>query len=293
MAGGQAVRDDQSERVAIDDYPGSVTEGTIHANGIDFWFVEAGAGVPLLLLHGGTVSNGPAWVGHKFGWSSHLAFFAKYFRVIAVDTRGHGRTRNPSGELSYSLYAQDMLAVIEALELDRPLVAGFSDGGTTAAILGMIAPEVPRAVVNYAGYQTFNPDPDAPNYRRLRTWFGGSPDATALDYDSFAEGLGDLRRHVDDYERVQGAGYFHAYAEKIFGFWAKPMRYTFADYSRIKAPTLLLVGDRDEGSSLLDGFDLLQKLPQGELGIIPGSRHEVTELGCEMMLNYLLRHRDQ
>jgi pimeloyl-ACP methyl ester carboxylesterase len=155
----------------------------------------------------------------------------------------------------------------------------------------MIAPDVPRAIVNYAGYQSFNPDPNALNYRRLREWFGGAADATKLDYRHFSEGLGVLQRHIDDYEPSQGAGYFRTYAERIFEFWTKPMEFTFTDYSRITTPTLILVGDRDEGSSLADGVGLYESLPQGEIGIVPGAFHEVTSMGCEIILNYLLRHK--
>ena len=276
--------------MVISGYPIPVTERRVRANGMDFWYVEAGAGTPLILLHGGTVSNGPLWAGHKFGWGAYLARFARHFHVIAFDARGHGRTRNPSGVLSYPLYAEDLLAVIQALRLDRPLVAGFSDGGTTATILGMMAPELPRAIVDYAGYQTFNPDPNAPNYKRLRMQFGGSPDATRLDYPYFAGNMVDLQRHVDDYEPTQGAGYFHTYVEQIFDFWTKPMQYTYADYKRITTPMLILAGDRDRSCSLADGVELYRTLPCGEFGIIPGTCHEVTDLGCEMMINYLLRH---
>lgn len=278
--------------MVISGYPIPMTERRVRANGIDFWYAEAGTGASLILLHGGTISNGPLWSGHKYGWGSYLAQFAKYFHVVALDTRGHGRTRNPSGTLSYPLYAEDLLAVIQALELDRPLIAGFSDGGTTATILGIMAPEVPRAIVDYAGYQTFNPDPNAPNYKRLRMQFGGSPDATRLDYAYFTNDLADLQRHIDDYEPTQGAGYFRTYVEQIFGFWTKPMQYTYADYSRITAPMLILVGDRDRTCSLTDGVDLYRRLPRGELGIVPGACHEVTDLGCEIMIDYLRRHTE-
>jgi pimeloyl-ACP methyl ester carboxylesterase len=71
-------------------YPVPVTVHTVHANGIDIWYVEAGQGVPLLLLHGGTISNGPIWVGNDWGWGAHLGTFVQHFRVIAPDTRGHG-----------------------------------------------------------------------------------------------------------------------------------------------------------------------------------------------------------
>lgn len=269
-----------------------VSENFVHANGTDFWYVEAGVGTPLLLLHGGLVSNGPLWTGHKFSWAGHIAGFAKHFRVIALDTRGHGRTPNPLGTLSYQLYADDTLAVVDALKLDRPLIAGFSDGGTSATILGMVAPDVPRALVNFGGYQTFDPNRNASTYRRTRMALGGSLDATRPDYPQFATKQADLQRHIDDYEPTQGVGYFQRYIEQIFEFWTKPMSYTYSDFPRITAPTLLLVGDRDETSAVDDAVDLYHGLPSGELGIIPGASHEVTTLACDIILGFLLRHSE-
>lgn len=281
-----------NERMASDGYQIPVQEHLVHANGADFWYLEAGTGVPLLLLHGGLVSNGPLWMGHKYSWAGHLVRFSNHFRVIALDTRGHGRTINPSGMLSYSLYAEDLMAVVEALKLDRPLIAGFSDGGTTATIIGMIAPDLPRALVNYAGYQMFNPDPSAPTYRRARTVFGGASNAVEADYGYFSSRLPELQRHIDDFEPNQGIGYFRSYIDEIFGFWTRPMQYTFADFRSISAPMLILTGDRDGSSSLDEALDLYGKLPEGELGIVPGTGHEVTNLGCGMMLDYLLRHAE-
>src|SRR5919112_1039555 len=67
----------------------------VRANDTDIYYVEAGAGEPLLLLHGGLVSTSPVWDGSPVAWVSHMAAFARHFRVIAPDLRGHGRTVNP------------------------------------------------------------------------------------------------------------------------------------------------------------------------------------------------------
>lgn len=102
----------------------------VRANGTDIYYVEAGQGEPLLLLHGGLVSNGAAWDGSPIAYVSHLATFAPHFRVIAPDTRGHGRTSNPErGAISYAQLVDDVVALIDALGLERPLLCGFSDGG--------------------------------------------------------------------------------------------------------------------------------------------------------------------
>ena len=63
------------------------------------------------------------------------------FRVIVPDSRGHGRSTNESGALSYALLADDIAALIAALELDRPVVGGYSDGGQVALELAVRHPE--------------------------------------------------------------------------------------------------------------------------------------------------------
>src|SRR5262245_22536541 len=93
----------------------------IHANGIDIYYEEYGSGYPLLLIHGGTLD-------HTM-WEQHIPIFAQHFRVIAPDSRGHGRTKNPLDRMTYRLLADDMAALIQALGLDQPFVCGFSDGG--------------------------------------------------------------------------------------------------------------------------------------------------------------------
>src|SRR5579859_4080832 len=118
-------------------YPIPVTAGSVNANGLNISYVEVGQGSALLLLHGGSVSNGPIWADHEWGWGAHLGIFAPHFQVIAPDMRGHGRTLNPSGSLSYPTYAEGVIALTEALHLDKPLLGGFSDGGATASLVGI------------------------------------------------------------------------------------------------------------------------------------------------------------
>ena len=131
----------------------------VRANGIDIHYVEAGQGAPLLLLHGGLVSTSPIWDGVPVAWVSHMATFAEHFRVIAPDTRGHGRTVNPSGgPISYQQLADDIVALIDALGLDQPLLCGFSDGGAAATFVGLRHPDTVRAIVNHAGFDAFDPE---------------------------------------------------------------------------------------------------------------------------------------
>jgi pimeloyl-ACP methyl ester carboxylesterase len=110
------------------------------ANGINIHYVEEGQGVPLVLLHGGMVSTNPIWAPTPVSYAAHMQTLARRHRVIAPDTRGCGRTVHDGGTITFDQLADDVLALIEALDLDRPLIAGFSDGGITATVAGIRDP---------------------------------------------------------------------------------------------------------------------------------------------------------
>jgi pimeloyl-ACP methyl ester carboxylesterase len=91
------------------------------------------------LIHAGTLSCD--------SWQPYLASFAEHYRVITPDSRGHGRSDNPSGEMSYQLLADDMAAFVQALELRKPLIAGYSDGGQIALEVGMRYPDLAQCLI--------------------------------------------------------------------------------------------------------------------------------------------------
>ena len=159
----------------------------IHANGIDIHYIDAGAGEPLILLYNGMISTNPVWDGLAVVVRSAISStLARHFRVIAPDFRGSGRTVHPGGPISYDLLADDMVALIDALDLDRPLVCGYGDGGHVATIVGIRKPASVRAVVNHGGYDLFNPDPRTPGLVMTRQMLGGAPDAAHADPDVMA-----------------------------------------------------------------------------------------------------------
>ena len=67
------------------------------------------------------------------------------------------RTVHDGGVITFDQLADDVLALIDALDLDRPLIAGFSEGGITATIAAIRCPDRFAAIVNDAGYDVFNP----------------------------------------------------------------------------------------------------------------------------------------
>lgn len=104
-------------------------------NGATVYYHERGAGPPVVLVHAGLMSSAM--------WEPVLPDLGDGFRVITPDSRGHGRSSNPDGMLSYAQLADDVAALITALGLIRPVVGGYSDGGQVALELGAVIPTRP------------------------------------------------------------------------------------------------------------------------------------------------------
>src|SRR5207248_5058892 len=113
-------------------------------------------------------------------YASHIGTLAGHFRVITPDTRGGGRTLNPGASAaSFTDISEDVVAMIDALGLDRPAIGGFSEGGIAATIVAIRHPGKVRALINDAGYDYLNPK--APSFAMLRQIMGGAPDALESD----------------------------------------------------------------------------------------------------------------
>jgi pimeloyl-ACP methyl ester carboxylesterase len=268
----------------------------VHANGIDIHYVEEGEGEPLLLLNNAMVSTNPIWAGHRSAYASAMGAFAQHFRVIAPDTRGSGRTVHPGGPIPYTQLADDVVALIDALELERPLVCGFSDGGLTATITGIRAPGSVRAIVNHGGHDLLNPQ--APTMPMTRQMLGGSPDATQADPEAIArtcEQAPQFRtlceRAQSDHDGAQGTGHWLTVIGQTFDRITETPGYTFEDLGTVTAPTLILIGDRDHFCTVEEGATAYRSLQDGELAVVPNTGHEITPAAVQVSIEFLTRRQ--
>jgi pimeloyl-ACP methyl ester carboxylesterase len=127
-----------------------VTHRRVQANGIGFHVVEAGAGAPVLLLHG--------WPQHWLVWRSIIPLLAAQRRVICLDLRGFGWSDAPRGGYAKQALAEDVFAVLDALELERvDLVA--HDWGAWIGFLMCI--ERPERIAHYLALNIVTPWADA------------------------------------------------------------------------------------------------------------------------------------
>jgi pimeloyl-ACP methyl ester carboxylesterase len=267
---------------------------TVHANGIDIHYLDQGDGEPLVLLHGGLVSTNPIWTGVPVAYAGHMDTLAEQFRVIAPDTRGCGRTVHTGGPISFDLLADDVAALIAALGLERPLIAGFSEGGITATILGIRQPNAIRAIVNDAGFDAF--DPDAPTIAMMRSILGGSPVATEPDPDAAARGfeasepmLAMFELMKRDLDSGQGEGHWREYLRRSWDRCTQPPGYTYADLSTIAVPTLILAGDRDDFCTVEQAVAAYRQLTDGELAILPGHGHDIPPAAIATTIEFFSR----
>ena len=127
------------------------TKGTgqyADVNGINLYYETHGTGRPLILLHGGLGS------GEMFG--PILPALAADHQVIAVDLQGHGRTADIDRPIDTRLMADDIVALIGHLGLDRPDVMGYSLGGGVAFWTAVKHPELVGRLVVVAANMSRN-----------------------------------------------------------------------------------------------------------------------------------------
>jgi pimeloyl-ACP methyl ester carboxylesterase len=218
----------------------------IELRGVRTWYDECGDGDPVALLH-----PGGAGVDAR-AWSPNLDAVAAKFRVFTPERRGHGRTRDVEGPITFDLMAQDTIAFLQTV-VQRPAhLVGCSDGAIVALLVALHRPDLVRKLAFVAG--VFHHDGWAPG---------------VLDPDTDPPGF--LERFYAEIS-PDGPAHYPVIVEKLAQMHAREPTLTIADLRRIRARTLVIVGDDDE-VTLEHAVTLYRSLPDGELAVIPGTSH--------------------
>lgn len=101
----------------------AATSQTVRANGVDIAYDDTGSGAPLVLIHG--------FGDCAAAWEPFTAEFAKHYRVISMELRGHGASGGFDGPFLFEASAGDLLALLDHLGLERVRALGISAGGMT------------------------------------------------------------------------------------------------------------------------------------------------------------------
>lgn len=256
-----------------------ISEAFVDINDISMYYRETGMGTPLILLHGG--------LGSSDMWEPCLPFFAEQFRVVTPDSRAHGRTDNPSDTLSYQQMAEDVAALIEALDLDRPFVGGWSDGGQIALELGMRHPDLARGLIIGGAWYSFT---DRYLRRMKAMGFEGPGQFNQVAYEKVIGRFGlHPPAHYDN-------GCHDTQALQLTHLWMTDLAYGPDDFAKVTVPSLIMLGDRDGYIPVEQAVQMYKYLPDAELSISPGVGHDLPEVRAEtfaaIVLDFLERHSD-
>ncbi len=114
----------------------------VEVRGLRMHVAEAGAGEPLLLVHG--------WPQHWYQWRGVMQRLGDTRRLIAPDLRGFGWTDAPAGPIEPDVFVEDLIALLDALEIERTDLAGHDWGGFTSLLLAARHPDRFRKVVAFS-----------------------------------------------------------------------------------------------------------------------------------------------
>ncbi|GGH30414.1 alpha/beta hydrolase [Dyadobacter endophyticus] len=207
--------------------------------GVKLYYEMYGAGAPVLFIHG----NG----GSMHDFKHQLLAFAKSNKVILVDSRAHGKSKDAGDSLSYEMMADDIHALLEHLKVDSCNVVGWSDGGINALLLALRHPGKVRKLAATGA----------------NLW----PDSTALDpwvYKKILEWDADLAIQTSDpVKRNQ---------KKLMHLMAVQPNITLEQLHKIHCPSLIIGGDHDviipEHT-----VQIARAIPKSYLWILPNSGH--------------------
>lgn len=118
-------------------------EGYVKNQAVQIYYKTIGKGTPLIMLHG----NG----GNHHVFDDLIPYFTPGYRVILLDSRGHGQSDNGPEKLTTNLMAEDVLAVMDALPIAKAILFGFSDGANIALETAVKSSERVLAIIAISG----------------------------------------------------------------------------------------------------------------------------------------------
>lgn len=232
--------------------------GDVHA-----YYEEDGDGEPLVLLHPGLADSR--------AFEEHMPAFAERFRVFRPDRRGHGRTADVDGPITYDVMADETIAFLERVVGGPAHLLGHSDGAPVALLVALKRPDLVRRLVFSAG--VFHHE----------GWTPG-----AIDLDDETETF-----FVEYWSAVapQGRGHFHVVKAKLDRMHQEEPTLTTDDLAGYAGPALVMVGDRDDEIHPSHTLSLFKGLPDAQLAVLPGTAHG--GLDTRIVIDFLTAPREE
>jgi pimeloyl-ACP methyl ester carboxylesterase len=219
-----------------------------NARDAKIYYEVYGKGKPLVVLHGGGY-------GSIYEMFQFIDSLSKTYQVIAISTRGHGKSEMGSVPLTAAQKANDVMAVINEVTKDSVIVLGFSDGAYTGYMVADMYPaRVKKLVAIGAGEQV-------PGLRKVIL---DTREAFSLDSLYWKQQL----------SLMPEPGRWQEYWNKI-AFFYNQMTASKELFAGINCPVLVMAGERDMNAPLATIIAAYQMIPNSQLSIIPNAPHPV------------------
>jgi pimeloyl-ACP methyl ester carboxylesterase len=254
--------------------------GFAQANGTRLYYEVAGAGQPLVLIHGFSLDTRM--------WDGQFEAFARHYQVVRYDLRGFGQSAVPTDE-PYS-HLNDLKALLQHLKFDPAHVAGFSLGGGIAIDFALTYPEATRSLITIDG--------TLGGYRWAKDWGGPRTTAQSAGLEAAREVWLDDELFIPANELPPAAARLRQMVTAYSGWhWLNrdpgrgPETPAIELLEQIRAPALALVGERDLPDFHVIANTLQSRIPSCRKAVVPGAGHmanmEAPEQVNQAILNFL------
>lgn len=221
-------------------------QGYVENEGARIWYARFGSGMPVVLLHGG--------LGNSGNWGYQVpALVGEGYRVVVIDSRGHGRSTRDTQPYSYELMASDLSAVMDVLHMKKVSLVGWSDGACTALVFASKAPARVAGVF----------------------FFGCNMDPSGTKEFEFTPIIGRcFNRHKQDYAQLSATpDQFDSFLEAVELMQRTEPNYSAEDLAQIKIPVAIVQSEFDEFIKLEHAEYLARSIPNAEFILLPGVSH--------------------
>lgn len=239
----------------------------VDAGGVHTYYEVSGDGDPLIFLGGGLVTAELS--------DAQVPALAGSYRVYVPERRGHGRTADVDGPITYEIMATDTIAFMDAVGIEAAHLVGWSDGALVAMIVALRHPARVKKVV-YIG-QNLNPDDVRPEAKGM---------LDGMTVETAPEMFAQLYAATSP----DGPHHWPVVFEKITTMFRTDPGLALNDLAGVKAPTLVMIGD-DDLISVEHAGALQRTLPDGQVAVVPGASHtlplEKPDLVNRLILEFL------
>jgi pimeloyl-ACP methyl ester carboxylesterase len=242
----------------------------VNAGGVRTYYEVYGEGEAVVMLHGG--------LGTAESWAMQTPTLAERYLVYVPERRGHGRTPDVDGPITYKNMAADTAAFLDAAGTGAVHLVGWSDGAVVGMLVALRRPELVRKLVVMGQY--FNLEGEVPEFRALIDyWDSEVPEALHEAYDRVSP---------------DGPEHFPVVLEKLMRMWREEPDIAHSELAGVHAPTLVMQGD-DDIVEVEHSATLAATLPDAQLAVIPGASHmaplEKPNLVNQLILDFLDDHQ--